>query len=47
MNKYFKDICNPKARVLPCGVEFGVKVISLCLGTSFVFFAACHLPVAA
>lgn len=32
---------------LPCGIVFGVKVIFLCLGTSFVFFAVCPLPVAA
>ena len=36
-----------KARVLPRGVVFGVKVIVLCLGTSFVFFAVCPLTVAA
>ena len=36
-----------KAEVLPCGVVFDVKIIVLCLGTSFVFFAACPLPVAA
>ena len=34
-----------KEGVLPCGVVFGVKVIFLCLGTSFVFFAACSVPV--
>ena len=34
-----------KAEVLPCGVVFDVKVIFLCLGTSFVFFAACSVPV--
>ena len=34
-----------KAEVLPCGVVFDVKIIVLCLGTSFVFFAACSVPV--
>lgn len=47
MNKYFKDICNPARQGFCPAVSSSVSKLSLCLGTSFVFFAACHLPVAA